>query len=427
MEEQIIEGTKHIINDKRNEALYFLSFLVWPFMTMLAALRHREKPWSKNIFWIFCIFFGLTFIISPEFADSARHAQLLAEYANADLNFRQLIKSIYTESSGYVDIVQPLITFLVSRVTKNPIILFTIFGFIFGYFYSRNIWYILGQIKGKITGILLIYLLTFALLNPIWNINGFRMWTAAQIFLFGTLPYLAEGNMKKLLWSGISIFFHFSFVYPLLILFLFIFLKNRLNIYLIFFIITSFIKEIDLQAVGSALSFLPSFLQPRISAYTNLEYAESVRDIQQSLNWYLPLSLKALEWTIYALTLFIYFFCRKFLKDRRELMTLFCFSLLLCGFNNIISLIPSGARFLTVSFTFMIAFFIIFISNSPKTKGLALISVLSVPLILFFCMITIRIGMDFFGLMTVFGNPFLAVLGPDQVPLIMGIKRLFLF
>lgn len=423
----MVEGTQFIDKDKRNEVFYYLGFFIWPFMSMIAAFRHWKKPWSKNVFWIFCIFFGLTFIISSEFVDSARHAELLVEYANADMNIRQLVKSIYSESSGYVDIVQPLITFLVSRFTKNPLFLFTIFAFIFGYFYSRNIWFVLSHINGKITKIILIYLLTFALLNPIWNINGFRMWTASQIFLFGALPYLIEGNTKKIFWPVISVFFHFSFFYPILILFLFVFFKNRLNIYMVFFIVTSFIKEINLQTLQTTLSFLPAFLQPRIMAYTNLDYAESVLEVQQSLNWYLPLSTKVIQWTIYGLTLYIYFFCRKYLKDRKDLMTLFSFSLLLSGFNNIISLVPSGSRFLTVSNTFMFAFFILFLSNTPKIKGMSFVTMLSVPLLLFFCIVTIRTGMDFFGLMTIFGNPVMVTVNTYQVPIITGIKRLLLF
>ncbi len=429
MEEKAIKYKEYQINDKRNEALYYIGFFVWPFMTLLASLRHWEKPWSKNILWIFCIFFGFTFIIAqgPDAAaDSSRHAELLAQYANADMSAKDLFKSMYSESSSYVDIVQPLITFLVSRVTKNPTILFTIFGFIFGYFYSRNIWYVLGQIKGKITTIVLLFILTFVLINPIWNINGFRMWTAAQIFLYGTLPYLLEGNKKKLFWSAASVFFHFSFLYPIVVLFLFLVIKNRITICLGFFIITSFIKEIDLQAVGSALSFLPGVFQQRISGYTNLEYAESIRNVQQSLNWYLPLSLKAIEWLTYVITLYIYFFCKQFLKDRPELMTLLCYSLLLYGFSNIFSLVPSGGRFITVANTFMVAFFIIFFSSYPKIKGMTLIKLISIPALLLFCIVAIRTGMDFYGIMTVFGNPLYAALNPDSVPLITGIKRILM-
>jgi len=425
----VMTNSHHRITYKRPEGLnYYISFIVWPFGVLLAALRHWERPWSKNVFWLFCIFFGYTFIIakdSYDSADSVRYAQMLVEYAHSDISAGGLWRSFYSEGSNYIDIAQPVITYLVSRVTDNPTILFTIFGLIFGYFYSRNIWFVLDQIKGNFTIIVFLYFLTFALFNPIWNINGFRMWTAAQIFLFGALPYLLKGNSKRLFWCGVSVFFHFSFLYPLATLFIYIFLKNRLNIYLVFFIVTCLIKEINLQQVQSVLSFLPGIFQQRVGGYTNLEYAETINIANQSANWYLTFSSVGIKWVTYSLTLFIYFFCKEFLKNRKELMTLFCYSLLLYGFANVISLLPSGSRFLLVANTFMFAFFIIFISTSPEIRGLLLIKVLSIPLLLLFCVFTIRVGMDYFGLVTIFGNPLLAALDTDIVPLITGIKRLF--
>jgi hypothetical protein len=428
MEEQTIKINTTIAVDRRDEAFHYLGFLIWPFGMMLDAFRHREKPWSKNVFWIFCIFFGYTFVIAKNdqsYKDSAKIAQLLIYYANADMSLGELFRSFYSESSNMVDIVQPLIIFLVSRVTDNSRVLFTILAVIFGYFYSRNIWYVLGHIKSNITIVLFVYLLTFALINPIWNINGFRMNVAAQIFLYGTLPYLLEGNRKKLIWSGVSVFFHFSFLVPVVILLLFVFLKNRMGIYLGLFILTAFIKEIDLQQVRSALSFLPPVFQTRVAGYTNLEYAAAVGNVYQSLSWFLPFSSKCITWVTYIMTLFICLFCRNILKGRKDLTTLLCFSLLLYSFANIFSLVPSGARFLSVAYSFMFPFFILFFLTADEIKGLPVIKGISVPFLLFFCMVAVRLGMEFYGLMTLFSNPLFATLIPETVPIIQGIKALF--
>jgi hypothetical protein len=145
--------------------------------------------------------------------------------------------------------------------------------------------------------------------------------------------------------------------------------------------------------------------------------------MQQSQNWYLPFSIKGLGWVTYIMVLFIYLFYKKSLKNTHDLMTLFCYSLFLYGFANISSQIPSGGRFITVANTFMFAFFIIFISTFPSIRGLLLIKALSIPFLLLFCIVTIRIGMDYFGIMTILGNPLLAALYNDTVPLITGIKR----
>ncbi len=408
----------------KQEAYYYLSFFVWPFGVMLASLKHWKRPISRNVFWLFCVFFGLAFIIAEGelSADSEYYANALTQYANSNLTLSELWRSFYSENSNYVDIFQPVLTYLISRLTSNPTVLFTVFGFIFGYFYSSNIWYILNRIVGRITPIIFLYILTFALLNPIWNINGFRMWTAAQIFLFGALPYFFEGKRKSLIWSAAAILVHFSFLYPVAILGLFSLLKNRLDGYFVFFVITSFIKELDLDFVRNSLSFLPGFLQARVTGYTNLDYAEFRLERVQLHNWYIAYSRLALQWVVYAFTIFVYFFFKKQLYARKELLTLFCFSILLYGCANIFSLVPSGGRVLVVATTFMFAFAIILISTYPQVKSLTVIKTILFPFLLLYCIVKLREGMDFYGLSTIIGNPIFSVFYTDTVPLIEEIK-----
>lgn len=402
-----------------------LSF-IWPIGGLSIGLLNYKNDWAKNIFWLFCVFFGYTFIIATDGGpDSYYYAMLLKQYGQTQMNFKELWSSFYSESSGYVDIASPLIIYLVSCVTSNPRILFSVFGLIFGYFFSRNLWYLLDRINGKSDVIVLLYILTFALCNPIWNINGFRMGTASQIFLFGTLPYLLEGRKDRLLWAIVAMLFHFSFMFPLVSLFLFFFLRNKPNIYLAFYLITFVIKEIDLQSAQSALAFLPDVFQPRVSGYTNLEYAEERNLLISESNWYASFYTKGLEWVTVVMTLFIYLFGRKRLESRKDLMTLFCYSLLMYSFANISSQIPSGGRFLVVANTFMFAFYAIYISAFHKIKGFNFIKVLTIPLILLFLIVAIREGMDYYGLSTIIGNPLTAGFYFDRAPLIIGIKELF--
>ena len=411
---------------RKQELYYYGSFLVWPFGVMLASLKYWRQPFSRNIFWLFCIFFGLTFIIAEGemAADSEYYARLLTQYANSNMSLSELWQSFYSESSNYVDIVQPLITYLISRMTATPTVLFTVFGTIFGFFYTSNIWYLLERLQGKITVVLFVYILTFALLNPIWNINGFRMWTAAQIFLFGALPYFFEGKIKNLLWSAFAILVHFSFVYPFAILMLYHFLKNKIDIYFGFFIITSFIKELGLDFVRESLSFLPGFLQARVTGYTNLEYAEFRASRMELHNWYIVYSRLAMRWVVYSIAIFVYLFFKRNLMTRKDLMSLFCFTVLLYGFANIFSLVPSGERVLTVATIFMFSFAIVLLSAFSQNKGISVIRTLLLPFLILFCVVKIREGMDFYGLVTVIGNPVFGALYTDSVPLIEEIKGL---
>lgn len=409
----------------REELYFYLSFLIWPFGTLVAALKNWRKQISRNVFWLFCVFFGFTFVFAGEGgADSARYADWLVQYAHSDMDLKELWRSLYSDTSGYVDILQPIVTYLVSRFTDNPTILFAVFGLIFGYFYSRNIWYILGKIEGEVTVVLFVLILTFSLINPIWNINGFRMWTAAQIFLYGTLIFLFESKGKGLIWAAVSVFVHFSFILPLSTLILFYFIKNKTNLYLVFFIITSFLKELDLAVVRDSLSFLPGFLQTRVSGYTNLDYAEFRADRQELGNWYIKYSAVGIKWVVYATAISIHLFCLKYLEQRKALLSLFCFSLLLYSFANIFSLVPSGGRIVVVANTFMYAFFVIFFAGFNRTRGINIMKYLIVPFLLLFCIVSLRTGMDYYGLMTLIGNPVLAVIYTEAVPLIEQIKAL---
>lgn len=414
------------IEEKRTALLYYISFFVWPFGVMVDGLRHWRQPWAKNVFWLFCIFFGYTFIIADNYegsADSARYAESLAKYYTSTMDIKTLFRSFYHENTSNVDIAQPLITFLVSRFTNNPRILFAVFALIFGFFHSRNIWYVLSKLKSNPNLFLILYLFVFVLLNPIWNINGFRMWTGAQIFIFGIFPYLIEGKTKMLPWSMLAVLFHFSFIIPLIILLTYIVFKNKINIYFTIFIITSFLKEIDLHAVQSFLSFLPFVFQSRVTGYTNVDYAESVAMAYQALNWYVPLASKGLNWVIYMIVIYIYAFSRDILKQK-GLLSLFCFSVLLYSIANILSLVPSGGRFINVASTLLFSFFILYFSFPYKNTLLNVLKAVSVPFLLLFILVMIRAGMDFFGMVTIIGNPVFAGLGATAAPLITEIKGL---
>ncbi|TFH23085.1 MAG: hypothetical protein E4H10_12700 [Bacteroidia bacterium] len=119
------------------------------------------------------------------------------------------------------------------------------------------------------------------------------------------------------------------------------------------------------------------------------------------------------------------YFGREVLKERSDLRTLLSFSLLFYGFVNIVSLIPSGDRFVVVADTFLIPYFMIFLVALPRIGESVLIRVISFPLLMLFCVVQLRLGMDFFGIMTLIGNPVTAAFYSDPVPLITQLKALF--
>ena len=160
------------------------------------ALRNYRLSFAKNIVWLFVIFYGFTIVIEDKAMDASRIIDKFEAAAKTQITTRNFISLLYDKDSQTLDIIEPVLVFLVSRVTTNWHFLFAVFGLIFGFFYSRNIWYLIDRAGGQIKKINLINILVFSVLVGFWQINGFRFWTATHMFFFGAMPFLLERKKK---------------------------------------------------------------------------------------------------------------------------------------------------------------------------------------------------------------------------------------
>lgn len=403
-----------------------LLFFLWPFALLLTSLRSFRDPLAKRGFILFCVYYGFVFIFSRDLqgADSARYAQTLADLHGLTPSFGTLWKSLYTYETSLLDLYQPVITWLVSIFTDNAHFLFAFFALVFGYFYANNLWIIFSNVKGKLNLTLILFILVFALLIPVWMINGVRMWTAAQVFIYGVLLFYLKNNKSGFWWATGSVLIHFSFLFPLVLLFIFRFLPKSQMFYLIFFVSTLFISELDLISVQTNLRILPEIFHPRVETYTNLEYAEEIKKSNLENAWYVQFYGIALKTAIISLLLTTIYGGRKFLKANRQLYNYLSFTLFFYGWANLISLIPSGARFHTVAGAFSLVFIILYFINYRINMPIQIVRVLVFPLLVFYCVFSIRVGFDFTGISTFIGNPLIALLYEDGKPIIEFIKSL---
>ena len=209
-----------------SDSHWFLFFLM-PFFAGFTALRNYKAPWAKNVIWAFVVFFGFTFAIAKENndIDVVRYMDELRELNARSLSLTDIMDVF--RDSGDVDILKTLIAIIVSRFTNNTQVLTAVYGFIFGFFYSRCIWYLFERLRGKLKWVTVLMIIVFSLINPFWNLNGFRFNTAVLIFLYGLLPFLFENKKSKLVLSYLSVFVHFSFLLPVVILTVYILAGNR--------------------------------------------------------------------------------------------------------------------------------------------------------------------------------------------------------
>lgn len=400
-------------------------FLVWPFALLLTSLRNFNAPGAKKGFILFCAYFGFVFVISKDLggADSARYGQMLHDLHQQTPSFENLWASLYSYETNLLDIYQPIVTWFVAVFTDNAHFLFSIFATVFGWFYANNIWIILNKVKGNLSPLIVFFIVIFSLTIPLWNINGVRMWTAAQIFIYGVLTYfIGPKKTRGLLWAGASILVHFSFLFPLMLLGLYKFLPKRLIVFFLFYLITLIFSEINLFTIQGYLRLLPEIFQPRVESYTNIEYAENIAMNKSDMNWYVGFSANAFKIAINALLIIVLYTSRKFLKNNKILYGYAAFILFFSGWANLLTSLPSGGRFIAVSSALVVAFLILFFLNYKPSGLLKVTQILSLPLLIIYFIFSIRVGFDYMGISTFIGNPFSALLIEDTKPIIDFVK-----
>lgn len=413
------------MNSNSRYALVF--YLISPFLALLSAIYNYRSRWAKNILWLFVAFYGFTFVISTGGIDANRYRDKFLFIAQNNLGLTDLVNRFsLLGDSEYTDLLQPLISTIVAYFTSDHRFLFAAFGLVFGYFYSRNLWFLIEQGGNKIKNKNFIFLFTFAFIIGFWSINGFRMWTAAHIFFFGTIHYLMKKERKGFLIAASSIFVHFVFLVPVLVLSVFVLFRARIHLFFWFFILTFFVSELNIDSTKRVLyDYAPnSAVQAKVRSYTNESYLARLEERAHSitLTWHARYYRKALNWSIVILLTFMYFSGLPLITENKPLQALFAFTLLFSGISNIASQMPSGGRFIIIANLFAVSSIFFFMQKVPAGRWINRVMIAIVPALLFFCIVSLREGFDTLGVMTVLGNPALALFGNIDIALIELIK-----
>lgn len=383
-------------------------FLLNPFSVFLYAIYNLTTKWAANAIWAFVAFFGFSFALGEETqgSDINRYISLLEYYHLHVDSFYEAVD--YFRSSGDIDFMKYLISYVISRFTDSQAILTLVYGLIFGYFYSRNVVYFASFLKGKFNAFFWLFTLIFILIVPFWAINGFRFWTATQVFLYGLINFLIERNRKGLIYCFLSLVFHFAYLFPLLILLIQYLFPKKIVLALVFFITSFLVGELNVNWLGIQIErYAPTVFIERTDSYLVADIIERRGKAIQKLNWYVILHEKLLHYSIsFLLVGFTLFFIK-----RKELFTyqnLLHFVLLFYGATNIVASFASGGRFkllaIQAALLAMAGGLHIF-SRQNTGKGLLWLSISGT---LLFIIVSLREGLYFMSLTTVLGNPIIA-------------------
>jgi hypothetical protein len=372
---------------------YFLLFLVWPFMAFIAALANYSQKEAKKVVYFFLIYYGLTFVIIDESVDAARYALMLKATAALPFSdFFKIVGGIYSSDTS-VDIVQPLITFIVSRFTDNYGILFAVYAALFGYFYLKSIDLLHNRYKEDQGWNSFIQMAFFTLILPITTINGFRMWTAAWIFFYGAYHVILNRDPRYFLITLGSCLVHFSFLSVNAILVIYYFAGNRNFIYFPLAVV-SFVLPKLIAPYIQLLSFrLGGGLQSRVNMYTNEYYIASIHQQSEQVAWFIQIGNDLLFYYLLFAIIVIQIWRRYAMKEKAE-KNLFSFILLFLAFVNFGKNIPSlGARFQIVFFLFATLYLFLYMLKMPGGK-LNLLTIIGLFPMALFAAIAFRQGSE---------------------------------
>ena len=402
----------------RNKGLIILLFIFSPFVALLASFKSYRSGWFKNLIWAFVIFYGLTFTIGNESENSDINRyinEVKVLHQKKDFNWEGI--TTYWVSTGEIDFLRTVIAILVSRISDHQAVLLMVYATIFGFFFSRNIVFILQLLNEKLNFWQKVSVLLLILVVPIWFINGFRMYTAFHVFMYGLLPYLMFRNKKMLLFSLLSVFIHFSFILPIIILFIYIFFGNKYKAYFILFLLSLVVSELDASVINNLFnSYVPDFMLDRTESYFEEDKINSHRNTfkTQDLVWYVIWYLKLFTYALQFLLIYLFFKKIRNIKKSDRLLNLFSLSLLFYIFTNFVSSIPSGLRFVIISNFLTLLLVLLYMQKFPKDYSLTRKLILISPILFLFVFVSLRISLYSMSINTLIGNPISALLTIDQ-------------
>jgi hypothetical protein len=358
----------------------------------MVALANFSRKEARTVIYIFIVYYGLTFVNNNMAVDAYRYA--LGLKANALLPFSDFFKvvgGLYSDTS--VDIVEPLISFIVSRVTNYHGLYFGVWASIFGFFYLKSIGLLYEQYKvnqGWNTVILMIF---FIMTIPVTMISGVRMWTAAWIFFYGAYRVVTERNPRFLIVTLSAAFVHWSFMSANAILIIYYLVGNRNIIYLPLALSSFVIPQLAAPLFRSVALKLGGGLQQRYTNYSSEGYISAVQEGAAQSAWFMRITSDLVFYYLLIAIALIQLRHNSRMNGKTE-KNLFSFLLLFLAFVNFGMPIPSfGERFMVLFFLFATAYLMLYFIKMPGEK-LYFIIILGVFPMMLYSLINFRLGTE---------------------------------
>lgn len=331
-------------------------FLINPFLSAIDSLINIRDKQSQKLLFLWFLIFGAAFCAVNEAADSSRWVETFYVEAHYSLDqYLQVLRDYFSFDSNVKDIFAISVNFLVGRFTDNYHWTYLIYAAVFGFFYLKSVKIFLRyEVEDKWVFYSLLFMLCFS--NPIFNINGMRMWIAAWIAVYSSLKIFLDKEYRYILLLLITPLVHDSFFVWIAICAIALLTNRYQKTWVVLFIISSFVSAVSYLDILHDYSYLlPTFMQNQIWSYTQSEHALEVMsgEIELSLPLYARV-FNALPGYFRLLLAYLLIFNRKIINQDATKENIFNVFLVFSAVTNFLSGIPGFVRFQTLCIPFLI-------------------------------------------------------------------------
>ncbi|MGV3461108.1 MAG: EpsG family protein [Flavobacterium sp.] len=403
------------INEDVKKKFHLIMFLIWPVMGFAVACRDFSSRFNRQIILAFYTLYGFTFFINPTM-DGQRYANHLRRlYDIPSENVSAIFGGLFSEQ-GELDLLQPVLTLLVSRFTSYHGILFAAFALVFGTIQLKSIYMLYTDTKEQLNKNVLILLCFLPLLLPVFSINGFRMWTAAWIFFYGAYNLTYRKKKLYILVCFASIFAHFSFFTLNIVLLCYLLGGNRRLIYTVLALISFTLSELPLASIQGYVENFGSGITRKFTSYTHERYMEESFAMREQAAWFIRWSGPLLKYFLTAGIALMYIRLKN-VKISKEFNSLWCLTLLILTYANLVSTVPSGGRFLTIYYLFAVGLLIIFYAKYYNTRHFDKVILIGIFPMLLYSVVGIRVGLNTVNLTLFMPTPLMALFTDNGIPI----------
>lgn len=348
---------------------YYLAFLIWPFGTLLYALKNYREPISRILFVLAISFLGFT---TKSFGDLERYEEWFYIYRGQ--NIQDLIISYLNFQVS--DIYTKTISILTGLIFNTHHFYFAVLYGIYAYLLSGVILKFARLLPRKINHTTLLLLIGFALFYSIRSIISVRFYTGGLFYLFMMLNYIFTKKNKYLIFSLFTPLFHFGLSLLLLVSPLLLLLRKKywLTLGIVIFSLaigqSSVVNFIEKIAESNEETFIESSYKSYAADEGRSRLEERYRQGAIDANWKLTALNKTRDFLWYYIVagILIVFIERKKLLIFKQFSDIFILVMLILSASNIMLNISNGNRYIFIYLFLAFGLFLLIYARRNVSK-----------------------------------------------------------